>query len=416
MSNPEVAGVPGAGGRSYLAIPGPSVVPERVLTAMHVAAPDIYGDALAAVAAGIDADLKALVRTRHHVAVYIANGHGAWEAANANMFSRGDTALVLITGLFGEGWAKSAEAMGVRVQRLDFGLACSVDPDAVESTLRADTERRIRVVLVSHVDTSTSVRNDLAALRAAIDAAGHAALLAVDAIASLGCETMEMDRWSVDVMVGASQKGLMTPPGLGFVWVSDKALRACSASDCRTPYWDWTTRVRPSRFYQRFGGTAPTHHLFGLQVALRMIVHEEGVEAVWHRHTTLARAVWAAFDSWAEGRGAESAIAMNVAIPADRSHSVTTVRFSAPLARQLRQWVQANTGVTLGIGVGMVPDGHPEADAYLRVAHMGHVNAHMTLGALACLEAAMAALRLGYGPGGVAAAAAVLADGLGGGA
>lgn len=220
-----------------------------------------------------------------------------------------------------------------------------------------------------------------------------------------------MDRWGVDVMVGASQKGLMTPPGLGFVWVSDKALKACADSDCRTPYWDWTSRVYPSRLYQRFGGTAPTHHLFGLQMALRMIVHEEGVEAVWGRHAMLARAVWSAFDAWGEGAGADSAIEMNVASAAHRSHAVTTVRFKAPLATQVRQWVQAHAGVTLGIGVGMVPDGDPGADAYLRVAHMGHVNAHMTLGTIACIEAAMVALNLGHGPGGVGAAAAVLARG-----
>ncbi len=396
-------------GRHYLAIPGPSVVPDRVLNAMHRAAPDIYADELAVMAAGIEIDLKALARTQHHVAIYIANGHGAWEAANANLFSRGDAALALVTGLFGEGWARSAEAMGVRVRRLDFGRRQAVDPVAVESALRADTERRLRVVLMSHVDTTTSVRNDVAAVRAAIDAAGHPALLAVDAIASLGCDMLEMDRWGIDVLVAASQKGLMTPPGLGFVFVSDKAVQVSTESDWRTPYWDWTPRVQPARFYQRFGGTAPTHHLFGLRAALDMIVHEEGIEAVWRRHAQLARTVWQAFDTWAEGAGRQSSIALNISEPANRAHGVTTVRFEAPHATRLRQWLQAYAGVTLGVGVGMVPEGDPAADGFLRVAHMGHVNAHMTLGVLAAIEAAIVALNVTHGPGGVARAAAVFA-------
>jgi alanine-glyoxylate transaminase/serine-glyoxylate transaminase/serine-pyruvate transaminase len=397
-------------GRHYLAIPGPSVVPDRVLNAMHRAAPDIYAGDMAEMAVGIGTDLKVLARTRHHVAIYIANGHGAWEAANANMFSRGDGALALVTGLFGEGWARSAEAMGVRVQRLDFGRCHAVDPAAVESALRADTERRIRVVLMSHVDTTTSVRNDLAAVRTAIDAAGHPALLAVDAVASLGCDKLEMDLWGIDVLVSASQKGLMTPPGLGFVFVSDKAVQMCGDSDWRTPYWDWTPRVYPERFYQRFGGTAPTHHLFGLRVALDMIVHEEGVDAVWRRHAHLARAVWQAFDTWAEGAGRQSLIALNVGDSGQRAHGVTTVRFKTPQATQIRQWLQSHAGVTLGVGLGMAPDGDPAADGFFRVAHMGHVNAHMTLGVLAAIESAMNALKIPHGPGGVASAAAAFAS------
>jgi alanine-glyoxylate transaminase / serine-glyoxylate transaminase / serine-pyruvate transaminase len=138
-------------GRHYLAIPGPSVIPDRVLNAMHRPAPDIYAGALPEMVPALYDDLKALVRTRHHVAVYIANGHGAWEAANTNLFSRGDAALALVTGRFGEGWAQTAQALGVAVTRLDFGLRGAVRPARVEAALRADTERRIRVVLMSHV-------------------------------------------------------------------------------------------------------------------------------------------------------------------------------------------------------------------------------------------------------------------------
>ena len=392
-------------GRHYLAIPGPSVIPDRVLNAMHRPAPDIYAGELPAMVPALYDDLKALVRTRHHVAVYISNGHGAWEAANTNLFSRGDAALALVTGLFGESWARTAEALGVKVTRLDFGLQSAVDPARVEAALRADTERRIRVVLMSHVDTTTSVRNPIAAVRAAIDAADHPALLAVDGIASIGCDPIEMDAWGIDVLVGASQKGLMTPPGLGFVWLSEKARLACASSDWRTPYWDWTPRIHPPLFYMRFGGTAPTHHLFALRDSLDMILHEEGLEAVWLRHQRLARAVAAAFEVW--GQDPASGIGLHVGDPASRGHGVTTARFPAPVATRLRQWLQAHAGVTLGLGIGLVPEGDPAADGFLRVGHMGHVNLHMTLGVLGALESAMTALGVAHTPGGTAKAAAV---------
>ena len=127
--------------------------------------------------------------------------------------------------------------------------------------------------------------------RAAIDAAGHPALLAVDAIASLGCDPLKMDDWGIDVLVAASQKGLMTPPGLAFVWFSDRAREVTRGADLRTPYWDWGPRATPSQYYQYFAGTAPTHHIYGLAEALKMLVHEEGLPAAWARHATLARAV-----------------------------------------------------------------------------------------------------------------------------
>ncbi|MGA1685389.1 MAG: pyridoxal-phosphate-dependent aminotransferase family protein, partial [Gemmobacter sp.] len=202
---------PGAG-RPYLAIPGPSVMPDRVLRAMHRPAPNIYAGEVVEMMPALVADLRAVARTRQHVAIYIGNGHAAWEAANTNLFSPGDRALSLITGRFGEGWAASVEALGVAVERIDFGRSAPVDPDQVEAALRADRDGAIRVVLLTHVDTATSVRNDVAAVRSAIDAAGHPALLAVDCIASLGCDDFRMDDWGVDVMVAASQKGLMTPP------------------------------------------------------------------------------------------------------------------------------------------------------------------------------------------------------------
>ena len=395
-----------AQGRSYLAIPGPSVMPDRVLRAMHRAAPNIYEGELVDLTTQVLADLRRVALCSSHVAIYIANGHGAWEAAIANMFSRGDKALSLVTGRFGVAWAAHARAMGVVVETLDFGLRAAVDPARVEAALRADRDHQIKAVLLTHVDTASSVRSDVAAVRAAIDAAGHPALLAVDCIASLGCDEFRFDDWGADVMVAASQKGLMVPPGLGFVWVSDKALAATREADLRSPYWDWTPRFFPEHHYQLFAGTSPTHHLFGLAESLRMILDEEGLSHVWARHRRLAASVAAAFEAWGEGGD----IALNVPDPAKRAGAVTAARIGQGCADRLRAWCEAEAGVTLGIGLGMAEPGSPTAGDFLRVAHMGHVNAHMTLGVLAVMEAGLQALGIAHGPGGLQAAAAVVAQ------
>jgi alanine-glyoxylate transaminase / serine-glyoxylate transaminase / serine-pyruvate transaminase len=395
-------------GRTYLAIPGPSVVPDRVLNAMHRASPNIYEGDIVTLTHSVIADLKRVAMTSQYVAIYIANGHGAWEAAISNMFSRGDTALLAATGRFGHGWAEAARRMGVAVEMIDFGMSAPVDADRIASALRADKGQKIKAVLMTHVDTASSALSDIAAVRAAIDAVGHPALLAVDAIASLGCDEMQMDAWGVDVLVGASQKGLMLPPGLGFVWFSERALAASQHADLSTPYWDWRPRGQAVDFYQFFGGTAPTAHLFGLRESLTMILDEEGLPHVWRRHEALAGAVWAAFEAW--GVGAK-AIGLNMADRAHRGRSVTAARIGNGGAGALRKWLENEAGVTLGIGLGMALPSEPAYADFLRVAHMGHANAHMVLGALASMEAGMQALGIAHGAGAIEAAAGAFGQG-----
>jgi alanine-glyoxylate transaminase/serine-glyoxylate transaminase/serine-pyruvate transaminase len=394
-----------AHGRAYLAIPGPSVMPDRVLNAMHRAAPNIYAGALHDLVAGLWPRLRAVAGTVHHIAPYIGNGHAAWEAAISNMFSRGDKALVVAVGEFGKGWASAARKMGVDVELMDFGKSTPVDMAQVESVLRADKAHKIKALLTTHVDTSSSIKTDIVELRQLLDDTVHPALLAVDCIASLGCDAFHMDAWGVDVMVAASQKGLMTPPGMAFVWLSEKAHARCKGNDLRTPYWDWEPRIFGPTFAQHFCGTAPTHHIFGLDEALRMI-EEEGLHNIWARHRVLAGAVWAAFDSWAVGN---PHIGLNVANPRDRGCSVTAARIGAPDATRLRDWCETRAGVTLGIGLGMAERDDPAWHGFLRVAHMGHVNPHMTLGALAVMQAGMQTLGIAHGSGALDAATQVIA-------
>jgi alanine-glyoxylate transaminase/serine-glyoxylate transaminase/serine-pyruvate transaminase len=391
-------------GRSYLAIPGPSVMPDRVLREMHRAAPNIYEGEVVDMTASLIDDLKKVAGTRHFATIYIGNGHAVWEAALSNVVAPGDKVLVPATGLFGMGWAEMARGIGAEVEVVDFGLKDGMDLARVQEVLAADTTHEIKAVLGVHVDTSTSLKTDMPSLRAAMDAAEHPALLMADCIASLGCDRFEMDAWGVDVMVAASQKGLMVPPGMGFVFFNDKAAAVRAAMPRVSRYWDWTPRAEPEAFYQYFAGTAPTHHLYGLRVALDMIVREEGLEAVWARHETLARAIWAAVEAWGQG----GPIALNVADPAKRSHAVTSLHIGAPHGTDLRRWTEANAGVTLGIGLGMSNADDPQGDGYFRFGHMGHVNAHMVLGMLSSVQAGMTALGIPFGDGALDAAIEVV--------
>ena len=393
-------------GREYLAIPGPSVMPDAVLQAMHRAAPNIYAGELVEMTASLLPDLRSVARTRHNVAIYIGNGHAAWEAALANVVGEGDQVLVPATGRFGHGWGDMAEGLGANAQVIDFGKRAPMDMDRIADALKADTSHQIKAVLAVHVDTSTSIRNDISALRKVIDAAGHPALLMADCIASLGCDVFEMDDWGVDVMVAGSQKGLMVPPGVSFVFFNAKARTARAGLKRVSRYWDWEPRANPEEFYQYWNGTAPTQHIYGLRVALDMI-RNEGLENVWARHAVLARAIWAACGIWNDGGPLE----LNVADPSCRSNAVTALRLKAPHATALRDWTSHNLGLTLGIGLGMAPPGDPAWHGFFRLGHMGHVSGHMILGLLGGIESGLNALDIPHGKGALEAAAKVISEG-----
>lgn len=391
-------------GREYAAIPGPSVMPDAVLQAMHRPAPNIYSGALVELTESLIPDLKSVARTRHHVAVYIGNGHAVWEASLANVIAPDDTVLVPATGAFGLGWAEMASGLGAEAKVLDFGKRTPMDLDRIAEVLRADTAHRIKAVLATHTDTATSIRNDIAGLRRVMDEVGHPALLMADCIASLACDRFEMDAWGVDVMVAASQKGLMVPPGLGFVFFNAKAQAIRAAMPRVSRHWDWAPRAEPELFYQYFNGTAPTHHLYGLRVALDML-HGEGIEQVWARHDRLASAIWAACDAW----GAGGPMELNIQDPAHRSSAVTSVRIGSPHGTALRDWLETNLGLILGIGLGMAEPDDPAWHGFFRFGHMGHLNGHMVMGLLGGVQAGLTALDIPHGTGALEAAAQVIA-------
>ena len=227
-------------GRMLTSMPGPSVIPDRVLGAMHTAMPNIYEGALIDTSVSVFDDLPAIAKTGGQAYMAISNGHGAWEMALTNTLSRGDHVLVLESGRFAIGWGEQAKMLGAQIEVLNAPQRGAVDPRAVEDRLRADTGHKIKAILAVQVDTASGVWNDIAEIGRAVRASGHPALFMVDCIASIGCVEYRMDDWGVDVTVGGSQKGLMVPPGLGLVWANDKAMAVHKTADLRTPYWDWT--------------------------------------------------------------------------------------------------------------------------------------------------------------------------------
>jgi alanine-glyoxylate transaminase/serine-glyoxylate transaminase/serine-pyruvate transaminase len=385
-----------ANGRVLLAMPGPTNVPDRVLQAMMRPAEELASKTIVDLTETLLGDLKRIFRTGGESFIYAANGHGGWEAALTNVLSRGDKVLVLASGRFAVGWGEMARFMGADVEVLAGSWRAAVDPAAVEERLRRDTAHEIKAVLTVQIDTASGVVNDIPAIRRAIDAAGHPALYMVDGVASLGCMPFEMDEWGVDVALSASQKGLMTPPGLAFVAANEKALHAHQHANMRTPYWDWTSRLNPL-LYMKHCGTPPEHLMFGLRAAIDMIA-EEGLEAVWQRHALLAGATQAAMSRWAQGQ----ALTCNVVEPAQRAPSVTTILVDGdPTA--ITDYARDVCGVTLGLAIGDL------AGKAFRIAHMGHVNAPMVLGSLSAVEMALQARKIPHGSGGVAAAVAYLA-------
>jgi len=380
-------------GREFLALPGPTNMPDEVLRAMHRPPLDIYSDQMIGMTDSLLRDLSKLFATKGHSYIYIANGHGAWEGALSNVLSRGDKVLVLESGRFAVGWGNAAAAMGAEVEVLKGDWRRAVRPAEVEARLRQDKDHKIKAILVAQIDTASGAVNDIEAIGKAIKAAGHPALYMVDAVASLGCMPFEMDAWGIDVAMSGSQKGLMTPPGLGFVAANDRARQVHKTANLRTPYWDWTER-EGSEHYRKYAGTAPIHLLFALRQAVDMLF-DEGLEKVFLRHRLLAEAVRRAVSVWAEGQ----VLGFNIAEPAERSNTVTTIVMANshdPVA--LHRYCKEKCGVVLGVGIGEL-----QGQAF-RIAHMGHINAPMILGTLGVVEVALTALQIPHGKGGTGAA------------
>ena len=387
-------------GRRLLHSPGPTPLPDEVLHALMGQPMDLGDPRVDETIAACEQGLKALLRApQADVFLYACNGHGAWEAVIENLLPPGAAVLIPGTGHFSESWAVQTEALGRRVLRTPWQEGLPIDPAVVAEVLRADQAREIRAVFVVHTDTSSGITSDVQALRAAIDAVGHPALFVVDVVASLGAEAFEMADWRVDLAVGASQKGLMSPPGVGFLAANAAAFAAAQANPAPRFYWDMVSRKSPLS-YRKFCGTPP-HNLLAALAAALSLIEREGLEQVLARHRQLAGLVHAAVEGWREG-GALDFFARQ---PGSRSNAVTTITVPAGtpvdvLRARSREHYQVAFAGALG----------PLQGRAFRIGHLGDQNPAQLLGALASIEAALVAEGLSVGEGGLRRAIACLAQ------
>lgn len=377
-------------GHRFLHSPGPSRVPDEVLHAMSRQPMDLADPRADTCIAACEAGLRRLLHTTHDVFLYAANGHGAWEAVIANLVQPGTQVLVAGTGHFSESWAAQTEAMGGCVMRTPWVEGLPIAPADIEAALRDDTARAIAAVFVVHTDTASGITSDLAAIRAAIDRAGHPALFVVDVVASLAAAPFDMTALRANVVLGACQKGLMVPPGLSFVAVDDIAMTFSRGNPAPRFYWDWRMRQSPLS-YRKFCGTPPQSLLAGLEAALALIFRE-GEAQVLARHRRLADAVHAAVARWSEG----GALSFFGSVPASRSVSVTTIAVAPGFDPEaMRTVARERFEVAIAGGLG------PLAGRAFRIGHLGDINPAMVLGCLGGIEAAMTVQGIPFGAGGV---------------
>ncbi|MEO8837004.1 MAG: aminotransferase class V-fold PLP-dependent enzyme [Caldimonas sp.] len=369
-------------GRHFLQIPGPSPVPDRLLRALSLPTIDHRGPEFAALGKKVITGMQAIFKTRHPVVIYASSGTGAWEAALVNVLSPGDVVLMFETGHFAALWQKMALRLGLAPEFLAApgedpatGLPASwrrgVDAALIEQRLRGDKAHAIKAVCVVHNETSTGATSDIAAVRRAIDAAGHPALLMVDTISGLACADYRHDEWGVDVSISSSQKGLMLPPGIAFNALSPKALAAAASARLPKAYWAWEEIVEMNR-----GGYWPstpnTNLLYALSEALDML-QGEGLEAVFARHRRWGEGVRTAVRAWGlpiqcDEVAAQSPVLTGVVTPKGVD------------ADAIRKLIYDRFDLSLGTGLGKVKG------RMFRIGHLGDSNDLTLVAALAGVE------------------------------
>jgi alanine-glyoxylate transaminase/serine-glyoxylate transaminase/serine-pyruvate transaminase len=384
-------------GRHFLQIPGPTNVPDRVLRAIDFPTMDHRSPDFADLGKSVLAGMKRVFKsTRGEVVIYPASGTGAWEAALVNTLSAGDKVLMAETGHFATLWQKLAGKMGLEVEYLAGDWRHGADPEAIEKKLRADAGKSIKAVCVVHNETSTGVISRIPDVRKAIDASGHPALFMVDTISSLASLDYRHDEWGVDVTVAGSQKGLMLPPGLSFNCISPKALAASKTAKLPRSYWAWDEMLANGK-NGYFPYTPATNLLYGLREALKMLLDEEGLEAVFARHQRHGEATRRAVRAW----GLE-VLALD---PREFSGSLTAVMTPAGHdADRVRKVILEAFDMSLGTGLGKL------GGKVFRIGHLGDFNDLTLMGTLAGVEMGLELAGVPVKAEGVRAAMAYLSD------
>ena len=362
-------------GRSFLQIPGPSLVPERVVRAMSQPLIDHRGPQFAALLDEVTSGLKKIFQTvEGRILFFPGSGTGAWESCVVNTLSPGDKVLGCVNGHFSDLFCQTAAAHGIDVERLEVEYGAGAPAEQTEQRLRRDQHRQIKAVLVVQTETSTGVTSNIAAIRRALDAAAHPALLLVDVVSSLGCSDLRFDEWQLDVALSAPQKGLMLPPGMAILAVSDKALQANRSAKCARSFWDWQP-VLKSNAAGHFPYTPATALVLGLSESLKMLA-EEGLKNVFQRHARLAEAC----------RRAIQAMNLNLLAKNPAEYSSTLTAVSMPDGLDSDAFIDHTLKLVelpLGKGLGKVNG------KLFRIGHLGSLNELELLGVLAGIEMAL---------------------------
>jgi len=376
-------------GRHFLQIPGPSPVPDRILRAIDMPVIDHRGPGFADLGNKVLTGIQGIFKTTQPVIIYPASGTGAWEAALVNALSHGDKVLMVETGHFASLWQKLALKLGLEPELIETDWRRGADPDVIEQALRADTGHDIKAVCVVHNETSTGCTSRIAAVRKAMDAAAHPALLLVDTISGLASADFQFDEWGVDVAVSGSQKGLMLPPGLSFNAVSAKALEANARANLPKAYWQWSDMIEANqRGY--FPYTPSTNLLFGLAEAIDML-NEEGLDNVFARHHRHAAATRQAVEAWG--------LEVQCQVESEHSPVLTAVRVPDGVnADQLRSVILEQCDTSLGNGLSKV------SGKVFRIGHLGDINDVTVLGTLAGIEMGLHLAGVSHQSAGVQAA------------
>jgi alanine-glyoxylate transaminase/serine-glyoxylate transaminase/serine-pyruvate transaminase len=378
-------------GRNFLFVPGPTNVPERILRAMHVPMEDHRSPDFPKLTLPLYEDMKKVFQTKDgQVFIFPSSGTGAWEATLTNTRSPGDKMLASRFGQFSHLWIDLARRHGLEVivQEDEWGTGAS--PERIEEALRADKNHDIKGVMAVHNETATGVTSDIAAVRRAIDAAGHPALLYVDGVSSIASIDFRMDEWGVDLAITGSQKGMMLPAGLGIACVSQKALAQTKDATCTRAYFDFADHIRtnPGGY---FPYTPALPLLYGLRESLA-VLFEEGLENVFGRHRYLANGTRAAVKAWG----------LELCAKDPKWYSDTVSAIMVPegfngadvIDRAYRRY-----NLALGAGLSQM------AGKLFRIGHLGDLNELMLLGAIAGAEMSMRDVGIEVEPGsGVAAA------------
>ena len=380
-------------GKHFLQLPGPSNVPDRILRAMDYPTIDHRGPEFSNLANDCLEGIKTIFKTKSSVIIYPASGTGAWEAALVNTVKENELVLMVETGHFASLWNKMALRLGIKTEFLETDWQRGAEPEKIYERLQKDTEKQIKAVCVVHNETSTGCTSRIEEVRKALNSANHEALLMVDTISGLGSMEYKHDEWGVDITVSGSQKGLMLPPGLSFNAISEKALKLAKTSGMRRSYWDWEEQIEANKSGS-FPYTPATNLLYGLKEAINMI-HEEGLDNVFHRHERHAQATRAAVQAWG----------LEIVCKEEKDFSNVLTAVMLPEnhnADNLRKIILENFNMSLGNGLSKL------SGKVFRIGHLGDFNDLMLMGTLTGIEMGLDLAGIPHQKGGAARASEAL--------